>query len=214
MNMDSPSSRQFQDENAGSGPTTPVLPRSCYLSSSSHSTSPRTSTIYHIYFNSISHVNFIITKSPEKHHPVYHVQNSYFTPGTPDLTLHAEYQIDLGLDIGDGNIVGPHPYHRQGPMLAAVRFSGSEHTALALRTLCPRSLVLVITTGRQETGEVVAAFATNGFRSWKKKGKLTILKDGLFGDGGKGFELMVLICGLTVMELERRRGMQWRYDQL
>ncbi|PGH28915.1 hypothetical protein GX50_08337 [[Emmonsia] crescens] len=67
----------------------------------------------------------------------------------------------------------------------------------------------------EETGEVVAAFANNGFRSWKKKGKLKILKkDGFYGNGRKGFELMVLMGAFAVMERERRRGMQGRYDQL
>ncbi|PGG99516.1 hypothetical protein GX51_06256 [Blastomyces parvus] len=260
--MDSPSSRQFQDEGNARSKSTTSLPRSCSLSSSP-STSLQPSTIFHIYFNSISHVNFTITKSPEKRHPVYHVQNSYFTPGTPDMTLHAgpdqsgpilgrckfvlfstctkiglgtseedmiwedltrvskdhsryRYEIDFGTDIGDGNIAGPTALSAARPHVRRRAFLWKRTHSVGVEDskpskFSPSNYKLV----DEETGEVVAAFANNGIKSWKKKGKLEILnKDELFGDAGKRFELMVLMGALAVMERERRRGMQWRYDQL
>ncbi|KAK2744098.1 hypothetical protein FQN55_006966 [Onygenales sp. PD_40] len=64
----------------------------------------------------------------------------------------------------------------------------------------------------EETGEIVAVFANNGFKSFMKKGKLEIFNCALEGRG-KGFEIMVVMGGLALMERERRRSMQWRYDQ-
>ncbi|OAT13720.1 hypothetical protein BDBG_08868 [Blastomyces gilchristii SLH14081] len=191
----------------------PGLPRSCSPSSSSPSISQQTSTIYHIYFNSISDVNFTITKSPEKRRPVYHVQNSYFTPGTPDMTLHAgpdqsgpilgcckfvlfstctkiglgiseedtiwedlawvskdhsryRYEIDLDMNIGDGDIAGPTSLsaarsgaHRRAFLWKPTHSVGVEESMPS--KFSPSNYKLV----DEETGEVVAAFANNRFKS-------------------------------------------------
>jgi len=51
------------------------------------------------------------------------------------------------------------------------------------------------------TGEVLAVYLDNGFKSWRKTGKLQFK-----GDLGKGWELMVLIGCLGLCEKGRRRG--------
>ncbi|PGH16983.1 hypothetical protein AJ79_01367 [Helicocarpus griseus UAMH5409] len=226
-------------------------------SSSSHPQSPD-STIYHIYFDNIVHTNFTITKSPAKQTPLYYVQNSYFTPNTPDMTLHAGTNqsgpllaqckfvlFSTGTKIGLGNGVDDmiwedltreskdHSRYRyeidldmdedeSGNVTVSKKRSRPRRAFLWKRThsvgvddsmpskLSTSNFKLV----EEETGEVVAVFANNGAKSWRKKGKLEILhKEGLVGKGRR-FELMVLMGALAVVERERRRGMQWRYDQL
>jgi hypothetical protein len=52
-------------------------------------------------------------------------------------------------------------------------------------------------------GEVVALFANNGIKSWKKKGKLEYV-DGRDGLSGKEWERVVLPTALALVEKYRR----------
>ena len=53
----------------------------------------------------------------------------------------------------------------------------------------------------EESGEIVATFANNGLKSWKKKGKFRIV-EGLYGTE---WEKAALLTGLCLIERARRR---------
>jgi hypothetical protein len=53
----------------------------------------------------------------------------------------------------------------------------------------------------ESTGEVVAVFADNGFKSWKKKGKFKMWS----GVYGEDWEKMVMLSCLSLIEKSRRR---------
>ncbi|OJJ41203.1 hypothetical protein ASPWEDRAFT_34701 [Aspergillus wentii DTO 134E9] len=53
----------------------------------------------------------------------------------------------------------------------------------------------------ERTGELLAVYANNGAKSWKKAGKLQINKD-----FGRDWDTMVLLTGLSLLEKERRRS--------
>ncbi|KAK2809393.1 hypothetical protein FQN50_003852 [Emmonsiellopsis sp. PD_5] len=132
------------------------------------------------------------------------------------------YELDLdmqvGLDLPDTNTdttAGNHDFQTRRNM----NHTGRRRAFQWKRThsfgvddskpskLSPSNYKLV----DEETGEIVAVFANNGFKSFRKKGKLEIFNCALEGRG-KGFEIMVVMGGLALMERERRRSMQWRYD--
>ncbi|KAI9789512.1 MAG: hypothetical protein M1835_001634 [Candelina submexicana] len=149
--------------------------------------------------------------------PLYFVDNSVFTHGTPGVAL-----ID-GID-------------KTGPIIASAKFSAfSKKTAIDLgspnkpneviwgelrrtkktfvwtRThndqyistdadatkLCHHHLKLV----DEATDEVVALFLSNRLKSWHKMGKFQVWKS-----WGQGWELMMLLTGLAVIEKARRRA--------
>ncbi|KKZ63563.1 hypothetical protein EMCG_02100 [[Emmonsia] crescens] len=130
-----------------------------------------------------------VTKSPEKCHSLSHVQNSYFTPGTPDMTcIRAwtnrglfwaayRYEIDLGMDISGGDVGGnvdtaaPIPLSgtRSHTRRRAFLWKPTHHVGVENSMPwkhSPSNYKLV----DEEKGEVVSAFANNEFKSWKKKG--------------------------------------------
>ncbi|PGH19846.1 hypothetical protein AJ80_03763 [Polytolypa hystricis UAMH7299] len=245
-------------------------------------TTSSTSQIFHIYHTK-SYINFTIsrstpateaseiqTKKNKPHHTLlYYVKNSYFTPGAPDLVLHAgpdekapiisvckfvlwSTDTKIGL-VADPTATNPtvdessmvwedlsresrdHSKYRceiniskspsddgvfstnddQGP-------SPSSSSSFERRAfLWKRTHSIGVGTSHpwkisacnfkmvdEQTGEIVAVFANNGFKSLKKKGKLEIMKLGY----GMQFEVMVLMSALALIERERRRSGQWRYD--
>jgi hypothetical protein len=209
--------------------------------------SSRIFNVYHTW----SFQNFIVTV-PDKT-PVCYVNNSIFTPGKPDLTLHAGADakgpilavckfvlFSTGLKIGlgdpkDPNAVTWEDVTRESRDHSRYRFemtiypsritqniarngeAGERRAFLWKRThsvgvedskpwmISPCNFKMV----EERTGELVAVFANNGFKSLKKKGKIEIVKA-----YGKDFDTAVILTGLAMVEKERRRSSQWRYDQL
>lgn len=53
----------------------------------------------------------------------------------------------------------------------------------------------------EETGEILAVFANNGAKSFKKQGKFQIRKD-----YGRDFDAMVVLSGMTLLERAYRRA--------
>ncbi|KAK5072163.1 hypothetical protein LTR64_004058 [Lithohypha guttulata] len=59
-------------------------------------------------------------------------------------------------------------------------------------------------------GEVLAVFACNAFKSWKKLGKVVFRVDGSMRGWGQEWEVMVLLSVLGLVEMSRRRARQRR----
>jgi hypothetical protein len=223
-------------------PCEPSKPYSQYgLSAQSDGTGLlNTSRLFHVY-NTFSHSLNIATED-KKH--LYYVNISMFTPGKPDVTLHAGsdrsapiaavckfIRLSANMNVGLGDPKDPNnviwealtkenwdhskyrwemTIHSQKTMYAggglgerkAFLWKRTHHVGIGNSMpsmLSERNFKLE----DAQTGELIAVYADNGIKSFKKCGKFQINVD-----YGSDFDSMVLITGLALLEKERRRKNQ------
>ncbi|EGE06271.1 hypothetical protein TEQG_05275 [Trichophyton equinum CBS 127.97] len=247
-----------------SWPLSPSTSASSPLASLPSSPSSR---IFHIY-NSFP-VHYKIS-DPQKR-PLYHVDNSYFTPGTPDLSLYRgedkkghlaavckfvlfstcskiglmpkpqkSYHDRLNNDVFEIGHVSTsaedmtwedltresrdHSTYRfemellvqsmrRGPELGRRAFvwkrthsMGVESSKPSKLSACNYKLV------DEESGKIMAVIANNGLKSMNKKGKIELFDTAKYAFSGEQLDIMILMTGVALLEKERRRRAQRRYD--
>lgn len=114
-----------------------------------------------------------------------------------DHIRHPEFKWSVGNVSGGGRTLAWHRIH--GDDAAA---DGDEKT----NTMSMKNFKLIDC----GSGEVLAVFASNRYKSWSKLGKFTIKVDGVARGWGEKWELMVLLTALGLVEMSRRRGRQRR----
>lgn len=167
----------------------------------------------------------------------YYVDNSTFTPETPDVTLHAGdeksnpiigvgkfstmFSKHISIGLGDPKANGGRDtvwymmerssnFLKQSEFKFNMKLTPSDahaHTFIWKRT--SKSVVGDDATFSMSNfklidganAEIVATFANNGLKSWKKKGKFRIVQ----GVYGPDFEKVALIAVLCLLERVRRR---------
>ncbi|EFE43679.1 hypothetical protein TRV_01539 [Trichophyton verrucosum HKI 0517] len=197
------------------------------LSPSTSTSSPLTSLpsspssrIFHIY-NSFP-VHYKIS-DPQKR-PLYHVDNSYFTPGTPDLSLYrgedkkghlaAVCKFVLFSTCSKIGLM-PKPQKSYRDRLNNDIFEighkrthsmGVESSKPSKLSACNYKLV------DEESGKIMAVIANNGLKSMNKKGKIELFDTAEYVFAGEQLDIMILMTGIALLEKERRRRAQRRYD--
>ncbi len=172
----------------------------------------------------------------ENDKPMYFVDNSTFTPGKPDVAIHAgvderakvlgvakytTFSSDMKVGLGDPSanngvdvvwedikktskvihnrydwtMTMPGSQERRTFIWKRTTHFGlkDEHATAKWTNL---NFKLIDT----QTGEVVANFAHNGIKKWKKMGKFVVR-----AEFGEEWEFMVLLTGLAIIEKARRR---------
>ncbi|KAM5432381.1 hypothetical protein MferCBS31731_007493 [Microsporum ferrugineum] len=244
----------------------PISPSTSYISPSSLQSST-SSRIFHIYNSFPIHYRI---SDPQKR-PLYHVDNSYFTPSTPDLSLHLgedrkgplaavckfvlfstcskiglspnlpkSYDDRLSKEVFKTANVRTsiedmtwedltresrdHSTYRfemdvmvqsqrRGPELGRRAFvwkrthsMGVESSKPSKLSACNYKLV------DEETGKILAVIANNGLKSMSKKGKMELFDIEEYAFAGEQLGIMILMTGVALLEKERRRRAQRRYD--
>ena len=182
-------------------------------------------TVHRTYgiFNTGSHINFRIHAGGSKDPVVYYCNNSIFTPGTPDVELHAG-------DRRDGPIVSYAKFHnlsshvtlglgdpKADPVFEELRkdskIAHSEYIfeTAAMHDATRRKLIWRRTIGKNlyanyacldgATGKVMAYYASTGNKSMKKVGKLCVTSN-----EGDQFEQLLLVSFLSIREKESRNA--------
>jgi len=180
-----------------------------------------------------SHLNLRVSEGPESK-ALYYIVNSTFSPGTPDVTIHAGndktgpvigaakfssmFSKSVSFGLGDpqgpaaNDIVWESLSRSKGNLLSRAewRFSVTlkgqrrTYTWRHTRDVGPEAIKYSMQNLQlvdDETREVMAVFANNGIKGWKKKGKLQFAdRDG----EGTEWEKVVLLTGLTLVEKLRR----------
>ncbi|KAJ9653889.1 hypothetical protein H2198_006998 [Neophaeococcomyces mojaviensis] len=188
-----------------------------------------------------SHINMRVQDSSGR--TLYYVDNSFFTPGKPDVTLCAGsektdpvigvvrwsnlYSKHLKVGLGSGkaedekNMVWEevrtehmrHPEHKwsidlMNPNTGATerktfawkRIHGDEAAAEGdgVNTMSFKNFKCV----DLATGQTVAVFASNRYKSWNKLGKITFKGENY----GQTWEVMAMLTVFGLVEMSRRRG--------
>lgn len=163
---------------------------------------------------------------------IYYVDNSVFTPKKPDVTLHAGsektdlavgackwssmYSMDVLVGFGDyrtnessvewEGMKNQKRFHTMwrwqldrpdAPSQSFIWQRARKEDVEDANKLSTKNFKLI----DEQSGATVAVFGSNRYKSWKKLGKFVILAD----YGGK-WELMVLLTGLALIEMSRRRS--------
>ncbi|KAI9806557.1 MAG: hypothetical protein M1833_003744 [Piccolia ochrophora] len=179
-------------------------------------------------FHTSFHLNLILHSD---HHggPAFYIDNSAFTKGKPDVTMHSgstkdgpivgvckftTFSSNIKAGLGDpaGNDV----------IWEAIDKESKDHSTYRLEITMTddtrRAFIWKRTHDVKEvgghswsmynkklidesTGETVALYLENGFKNWSKKGKISIGKD-----HGRQWELTVLLTLVGLIEKDRRRS--------